>query len=514
MLVDARTLPHNHTIQADICIVGAGAAGITLACDLIGSAKTVAVLEGGDLAISSESQSVYQGEVVGHAFTPLDRDRLRFLGGTTNHWSGSCRPFQSSDFEAWPFGAEVMDAYYRRAQTVCQLGPYSYDPQDWKSAEAVPIDFPAGARLRSGVFQYSPPTRFGSVYRDQLTSAHNVTVYLNANVIDIETHEGSNEVTGLKVACFSGTRMRARARQYVLAAGGIETPRLLLNANQVRSAGLGNENDLVGRYFMDHLLVPGAATILADASRLEWPFYDHHLVGQHLIEGYFCATDEVQRKEGLPPFSIGLRSAAAAAAIFNDYELPESLRKRLSTDTANNLAFYVSRLITRAQSSWDWMYNQLWRAPPGQYLTFYSCGPDPNPDSRVTLSDTVDVLGMRRVKLDWRLPPDFEAKMRRAHELLAQELGGMGLARVRLESSATGFDPMQELAHGHHHMGTLRMQIDPRQGVVDENCRVHSLANLFIAGSAVFPSYACDDPTMTIVALSLRLSDHLKSLVG
>src|ERR1039458_4198614 len=158
------------------------------------------------------------------------------------------------------------------------------------------------------------------------------------------------------------------------------------------------------------------ATILADASRLEWPFYDHHVVGQHLIEGYFCATDEVQRKEGLPPFSIGLRSAAAAAAIFNDYELPESLRKGLSTDPANNLAFYVSRLITRAQSSWDWMYNQLWRAPPGQYLTFYSCGPDPNPDSRVTLSDTVDVLGMRRVKLDWRLPPDFDAKMRRAHE--------------------------------------------------------------------------------------------------
>ena len=261
MLVDARTLPHNHTIQADICIVGAGAAGITLACDLIGSAKTVAVLEGGDLAISSESQSLYQGEVVGHAFTPLDRDRLRFLGGTTNHWSGSCRPFQSSDFEAWPFGAEVMDAYYRRAQTVCQLGPYSYDPQDWKSAEAVPIDFPAGARLRSGVFQYSPPTRFGSVYRDQLTSAHNVTVYLNANVIDIETHEGSNEVTGLKVACFSGTRMRARARQYVLGAGGIETPRLLLNANQVRSAGLGNENDLVGRHDPGRCVPPGMAIL-------------------------------------------------------------------------------------------------------------------------------------------------------------------------------------------------------------------------------------------------------------
>jgi choline dehydrogenase-like flavoprotein len=121
---------------------------------------------------------------------------------------------------------------------------------------------------------------------------------------------------------------------------------------------------------------------------------------------------------------------------------------------------------------------------------------------------------MRRSILDWRLPPDFERKMQRAHELLGQELGRLGVGRLRLESAATGHDPMQNVTNGHHHMGTTRMNRDARQGVVDEHCRVHSLANLYVAGSSLFPSYGCDDPTMTIVALALRLSDHLKSVLS
>jgi choline dehydrogenase-like flavoprotein len=162
--------------------------------------------------------------------------------------------------------------------------------------------------------------------------------------------------------------------------------------------------------------------------------------------------------------------------------------------------------------SWDWLYYKLWRKWPGKYTAVYICGPDPDPASRVMLTDAVDEFGLRRVVLDWRLPSDFESKMHRAHELMADEFGRSGIGRVRIESSATGEDPMKYLSNGHHHMGTTRMHVDPRQGVVDPNCRVHSLSNLYIAGSSVFPTYACDDPTLTIVALTLRLSEHLKSL--
>ena len=130
----------------------------------------------------------------------------------------------------------------------------------------------------------------------------------------------------------------------------------------------------------------------------------------------------------------------------------------------------------------------------------------------MTLIDTVDALGLRRVKLDWRLPGDFEQTMRRAHEILAEELGRNGLGRLRMNSSETGHDPMKAIDNAHHQMGTTRMHTDPRQGVVDEHCRVHGIANLFIGGSSVFPTYSFDNPTMTIVALTLKLSDHLKSL--
>jgi choline dehydrogenase-like flavoprotein len=133
----------------------------------------------------------------------------------------------------------------------------------------------------------------------------------------------------------------------------------------------------------------------------------------------------------------------------------------------------------------------------------------------VTLIDAVDALGMREVRLDWRLPASFERDMQRAHELLAQELGRTGVGRLRIESSATtGYDPITDLGEGHHHMGTTRMHDDPKRGVVNADCGVHGIGNLSIAGSSVFPSYACDDPTMTIVALALRLSSHLKSTLG
>jgi choline dehydrogenase-like flavoprotein len=512
MIIDAKKLPPNFTVEAEVCIVGAGAAGITLARDLAGSNRKVVLLEGGDLTYTAESQHLYAGEVIGHSSIPLDADRLRFFGGTTNHWAGSCMPFWPSEFESWPFGRETLEPCYRRAQIICQLGRYSYDPEDWSTEQAHALKFPSGSNLESGMFQYSPPTRFGTVYRDELASSPNVTVYLNANLIDIETAEGGREVTRLHLACLNSKRFQARARRYVLAAGGVENARLLLVSSKVRAAGLGNEYDLVGRYFQDHPYVQGAATITADSARPDLLFYTQHFVGKTQIEGYVRATDEVLQKEQLPRFAIGIRALQPLLTDFGGLTLPAALRKRLSDDAANSLTYFVQQLRMDVESTWDYVRYKVWRKPQGLFTTQYICGTEPDPQSRVTLGNSVDALGMRRSVLDWRLPADFEIKMRRAHELLGEELGRMGVGRLRLESAATGYDPMQALSNGHHQMGTTRMHRDPRQGVVDENCRVHSLANLYIAGSSVFPTYACDDPTMTIVALALRLSDHLQSL--
>jgi choline dehydrogenase-like flavoprotein len=515
MFVDARQLPAQSKIEADICIIGAGPAGITLARDLAAGHRRVAVFESGGFEFDAETQKLYTGQVVGHPYTPLAADRLRYLGGSSNHWAGSCRPFDAADLAEWPFGLEVLESYYRRAQSVCQLGPYDYDPHSWSSDTAAPLAMASDSPLRNGVFQYSPPTRFGVAYRNDLSTSAGLTVYLNANLVQIDANEAAGAVTGVALACLDGKRFSARANHYVLAAGGIENARLLLNCDQVQKTGLGNQFDLVGRYFADHPYVPGGATILADGAQPEMLFYDQHLARGQRVEGYFYAAEELRKREGLPPFAIGIRPVGGESKDtgVGDVPIPRLLNDALSESQANALRFYLAIGLNRLTSPAHWIYDRMWKAPPGSFITLYNCGTEPDPQSRVTLDETRDALGLRESRLDWRLPSDFEKKMQRAHELLGQALGRSGAGRLRIESAATtGFDPMQYLGNGHHHMGTTRMHTDPRQGVVDVDCRVHGIANLYIAGSSVFPTYACDDPTMTIVALALRLSDHLKSL--
>lgn len=516
MFVDAKSLPPRFLIDADVCIIGAGAAGITLARDLAGAGRTIAVIESGAFELDGDTQKLYAGEVVGAPHAPLDRDRLRYLGGSTNHWQGSCREFDAADLADWPIGVETLKPFYSRAHDICQLSSHSFDPLEWATDEARPVDLGKTSKLKNGVFQYSPPTRFGIVYRNDLATLPGVTVYLNANLVQIDSNEAASAVTGLQIACLDGKRGRARARIYVLAAGGIENARLLLNADGVQKVGLGNGNDLVGRYFMDHAFVPLASTIFADPSLPEMRFYDHHVVRGGIIEGYFAATDEVRRKENLPPFAIGIRPAGTPTDIgVGNIKLPQAVRNLMSEDSANQLSYYLPRMMNRLEAPASWLYKKVWGNPADAYITTFICGPDPDPQSRVTLSDNVDALGMRESRLSWRLPPDLEAKMQRAHELLAQELGAAGLGRLRIESAATtGYDPMRDLGEGYHQMGTTRMHADPGRGVVDADCRVHGIGNLFIAGSSVFTSYACDDPTLTIVALALRLSDHLKPMLG
>lgn len=520
MYIDARTLPEGATVEADICIIGGGAAGITLARDLAGGGRRTILLESGGLDFEEQTQQLCDGDIVGQAMPPLSVERLRYFGGSTNHWSGGCRPFGAEDFAArpympesgWPIGLSELDAYYRRAQAICQLGAYTYEPQDWADDGARPLDLAGGALLRTGLFQYSPPTRFGEVYRSDLAKAEGVAVYLHANVVDIETNDSAGSVTGLQVACLDGRRFRATAKIYVLATGGIENPRLLLSANHVQKPGLGNAHDLVGRYFMDHPYIPQAAVVAFDQKHPALAFYDLRHIRGIPVQGYFSATAEAAQAAALPSFGIGLTAGALPEGGNARDALRTIYGSLASGHWPDNLTYHMTQILHSLERHVEEKYYHWTHSEPALYSTDYMCECPPDRDSRVMLGDDVDALGMRRVKLDWRLPADLEQNMVRAHELLARELGRLGIGRLRMNSRETGRDPMADLTNGYHHMGTTRMHDDPRHGVVDADCRVHGIANLFVAGSSVFPTYSFDNPTMTIVALALRLSDHLKSV--
>ncbi len=504
-------------------IVGAGAAGITLARALAGGKLRLCLLESGGLEFEEPVQNLYQGANVGLPYFDLDASRLRFFGGSTNHWAGRCRPLDELDFEVrpwvahsgWPLTRAELDPFYREAQKICQLGAFDYSPGPWldPGQKALPFD---PAKVLSRVWQYSPPTRFGEVYRGELEAAANVDVLLHATVVDIEANEAGSEVLRLAVRTLEGKRATVRARAYVLACGGLENPRLLLAANRQVKAGLGNQQGLVGRYFMEHPHCNAARALVVDPALLS--FYTFGQGGGHAqglqVVGCLNQSPERQRARELLNFDslftlddVGDSGFAALRRIWTAAghgQWPEHLGADLwqaltdIDDTASGLA---GRLGLH-----EYHPNQV------GFRMWCTAEAAPNPDSRVRLGDQLDALGMPRIVLDWRLTGQDKRSLLAGYQAVAEELGRTGLGRLQIADWLTEGDDSWSptVEGGHHHLGTTRMSADPSQGVVDPSSRVHGIANLYIAGSSVFPTSGSANPTLTIVALALRLAAHLQ----
>ncbi len=518
MFADARIVPDGSFIESDVCIVGAGAAGITIARELRRRPLRVSLLESGWLAPDATTQSLYAGTVSERPYFTLDSTRTRYFGGTTNQWTGECRPLDAQDFECrewvpdsgWPFGLADLLPFYEKAQAVCELGPFAYTADDWRGQGVRPIAL-HGERVRSYAFQYSSPTRFGEVYRDELERAANTVVYLGANVVDLETPNPPNQVRAVKVACLSGSGFRVGAHIVILAAGGIENARLLLMANRVQPAGLGNTYDLVGRHFMEHLYLNEAATIRARAGAISDFYTSGHSANGRRVRGILGLDPDLRRRERLTNYCAVLdeEPARSAMAFFRSL-LPVSCRPRMPAGAVDRLRQATKRMravMTRRSRTRQ-------KPPERRYLVKNVMEQAPNPDSRVMLGEDRDRLGCPRAVLRWRLSALDKRTAHRAHEILREELSRAGVGRLR---SALGneADPWPSALRGaRHHMGTTRMHPDPRRGVVDADGRVHGIANFYIAGSSVFPTAGAANPTLTIVALALRLSEHVSRRLG
>ncbi len=257
MIIDALRDLDADRIDADLCIVGAGAAGITLAREFVGTKIQVCLLESGDLEPDPETQALYEGAIVGLDYFPLDATRLRFFGGTTNHWGGMCAPLAAIDFEdrpwlpmsGWPFGLDALKPYYARANRVCEIAVPDYDPAGLErrlGARRLPLQ---ANRFKTTIINYSPPLRFGSRYYADLRQSDNVKVVLNANLLRFDANDSGRRVAGATVATFARREFNVRAKIYVLATGGIENPRILLLSNSVHKNGLGKQHGLVGKFF-------------------------------------------------------------------------------------------------------------------------------------------------------------------------------------------------------------------------------------------------------------------------
>ncbi len=530
MILSSRTIPADATVEADICIVGAGPAGITLALEFDAQPFRVVVLEGGAFRYDRAGQALYKGENAGLHYEDLHYARSRFFGGSSNCWAGFCRPLDAHDFEArewmpnsgWPISRADLEPHYRRAHELLELGPVNYDPSAWETwidrADAKLIPF-EDQRAINVIAQVSPPTRFGRRYRDDIARSQNVTTYLDASVVEIETPDNGALVTSVRARSLADHDFRVVAHTYILAAGGIETPRLLLASNRFQPAGVGNQNDVVGRYFMDHPRLRSGEIVFRDPQNNS-RIYDMHstfirkMTGRGVkVSGFFGLTPEVQRAERIGNTRCCVKSSyvgdsrqtnLAALTLFRAISERRSLLDRSGTD--------LLRMATHFPHVFILAFGLKLNLPflRRGFTLETVVEPTPLPDSRVTLTTARDALGVPRVKVDWRLGELEKRTIRRTQEILGEELAAIGGGEVLVKAPRDG-DPWPDTLDGcWHHMGTARMHADPRKGVVDSNCRVHGMGNLFIAGSAVFPTCGSDTPTINIVALALRLADHIK----
>lgn len=546
MFLDARSIGEGEVLTTDVCIVGAGVVGLTIAREFKQADFKTCIIESGGEKSDKPTQALYWGENVGLPYYPLDTSRARFLGGSSHYWGVKLpgkgigvrlRPMDPIDFEekewvpysGWPFPKEHLDPYYKRAQKMCQIGPYSYDPKDWNEA-GLREEFPFNEdRVHTTIFQFGLRDVFFKEYTKEVKNADNTTALLHGNVIEIETNGTAKEVTRMRVACLEGNCFWVAAKIYILAMGGLEIPRLLLLSNKIQTSGLGNDHDLIGRFFMEHphLWTGGffpASVTISNSTGLYEVFSKN---GTHVM-GKITLSENTIRKERLLNWVTSIHPSHRLS--YNHYlgydepgvaairEIKRILRKG---EPIKNIMNLFHEALSDPNSIFRYFYRKAKNHVKRDFsrsknITVYRLNPmveqAPNPESRVLLGTEKDALGQPRIKLNWQLTPLDTYTITRAMEILDEELRRADLGYLVIETKK---DSVPKGIHGGwHHMGTTRMHCNPKYGVVDPNCRVHRISNLYIGGASTFPTSGYANPVLTTVALAIRLADYIRKIMA
>lgn len=466
-----------------VCICGSGPAGMTVARELASKGVKVLLLEAGGFDLTSESQEIYDGKSIGPLeYFGVSACRLRMFGGTSNHWSGRCGIFERVDFEprdiwglpGWPIS---YDEAYRRlddAREILDIADQSLAPREersWRDSRFTPAGY-----ARSG------PTRFGDKYREELEASKLIDVALNANVIGATFDDNGASVAALIVSDYQDRRYAVEADHFVIAFGAIENARFLLNLGENSGVNVGGGGDgFVGRCFMEHFDINlGRFTSFADPL---WERDDAIALN---------VPAELTKARGIGTAVVSVQPTASPRF----YGRLAPLRR-------------IANEISCAGDQWS---------PSGSASRSNLCRGDgvvtniieqtPNRDSRVVLDRSAqDRFGQHRISVDWRISATDVKTISSLAEMIGISLAAQNVARFQIAGDIQAGKPRPGFHC--HQMGTTRMSSNPKDGVVDENSRVHGTKNLHIAGASVFPTGGGINPTLTIVCLALRLGEHI-----
>lgn len=536
MLIDARSVPAGTTLETDICIVGSGPAGIAIAQEFVGLPVRVLVLEAG-----------------GPEFSPSNRNDPYppRLGGNANYWPVQTDyttkgirllPLSEADTESrwftasgWPLKAGSLDSYLPRAQQLFGLPPFDFDMARWEEpwARQLPL---SKERIATGIFKFGDGKVFTEQHIAALKRCANVTLCHHATAIELLSNPEATRVQHVRIATSPGRELLVEADHFVLAGGGISAAQLLLSSGRAQPCGLGNGFDIVGRYFMDHPQIYGGDFVPASSKLFDaMALYDLRTVSDTPIMGHLRIADEALRSKPLLNLSMiffprepkykarqqlshrqqqGFDAAMRVRGACRCQHLPAAYdlyRLVMGADGAAKrfIDSFRHKNANLSQGGWS---KAVKRVKYDHFEVMQQVEEAPHPDNRLVLGPGRDIFGRREIRLDWRWHDEDQAATMRSQDLFAHELtrSGAGTFRIARDDG----QPVLLAGSTGHYMGATRMSREPRQGVVDEHCKVHGLHNLFVASGSVFPTGGFANPTLTIVALSLRLADRLKKVLG
>ncbi len=504
MLYNSKLINSEDPIQGDICIIGAGPAGISMALELESFGKNVILVESGDFSYNSNFQALNDGFVSGVNYFPLQSTRVRMFGGTGQIWGGMCSPLDTVDFEerhwvphsGWPIKKMDLDPYYNKAHYYLGLEEICYEFEFWKNklTDVTTFSF-FDQTFYNKMWQYST-IKFKDRYKSSIVNSQKI-IHINRSTFSKFIFD--DNISSTKSAVFitkNSKTFYVNCKYYVLACGGIENARILLNSHPKI-----NENDLVGRFFMEHI---------------EIPIGDLHFFNKHNFKLY--------------TWTYGKTKASAEIAMSSEFQRLHSILN----GTISLEPLILSQM--RKSKSETWKYKDPFRSRMNAFENwskasmFYENNTmleskfrlnlrleqSPNPNSRITLSNSSDYFGVAKPILHWELTDLEKRSILTIIRLFSQKVGANNLGRIKVKEFIEDLSPYfnwpKETSGGFHHMGTTRMSLNSSEGVVDLNCKLFHIDNLYVSGSSVFSTSGAPNPTLTIIALALRLAEHLKEL--
>ena len=544
LIIDARQLAWDAELEADVCVVGAGPIGISIAQRLGRAGLSVILLDAGGMDFDPAANA--RGEPETLNFDGVARlGHTRQVGGNANAWlvrtsatnrgvrllpfiDAEMRAVRGHDASDWPVRQADLQSYYRDASAILCIGDDRFSPEDFGTPDEGLLS--NDPELRTGVFRFGNGGEFVKTAIRDLRSSAKIRLLHHATVVEVLTNDTGTLATGVRVVPEPGREMIVRAPQIVLASGCMAVTQLLLASDAVRAAGLGNDADLLGRNLMDHPVVAGGTFYPSSPAIFRrCAMYDMRNVGGRPAMGYLQLNDDVLDREDLLnqcmlifPRTEGLGitgSARQQRGVTAALDIREALiRRRMPLIGDLRAALLGIDGVVRRQTQGflnpqsslgrgGWSQRQ---APEKRFTHFDVLHPAeeaPHPDNRIILGQGRDAYGLRKIVVQSSWHHDDKVRTMKAQRVFARALARLGWGDYQIAED--GGMPVMYSRSSSHFMGTTRMNASPKLGVVDEAGAVHGTPNIYVASSSIFPRGGFANVTLTALAMGLRTADAM-----